>query len=157
MPLGWVFGCPALGYVADRLGRRKPVLLSGIAVMALSLAAIVFLPPLTFPPYVLGFTLGFASGAAMIPYTIIKEVNPDEAKGSATGAINFIVFVMSAIASPLFGHLLQALSGGKPLDELVFSQGFSIGLLCVALAGVLAFLLPETGTRASGKSGQAVR
>ena len=25
----------------------------------------------------------------MIPYTIIKEVNPDEVKGSATGAINF--------------------------------------------------------------------
>ncbi|WP_099348515.1 MFS transporter [Acetobacter aceti] len=157
VPLGWVFGCPVLGYVADRLGRRKPVLLSGIAVMALSIAAIVFLPPLTFPPYVLGFTLGFASGAAMIPYTIIKEVNPDEVKGSATGAINFIVFVMSAIASPLFGHLLQALSGGKTLNELVFSQAFSIGLLCVALAGAMAFLLPETGTRASEKSGRAVR
>jgi hypothetical protein len=38
---------------------------------------------------VLGFLLGFGSGAAMIPYSIIKEVNPDHAKGSATGAMNF--------------------------------------------------------------------
>jgi len=27
----------------------------------------------------------------MIPYSIIKEVNPDHAKGSATGAMNFLV------------------------------------------------------------------
>jgi CRP/FNR family cyclic AMP-dependent transcriptional regulator len=40
---------------------------------------------------------------AMIPYSIIKEVNPDEVKGSATGAINFLVFVMSAFAAPAFG------------------------------------------------------
>jgi hypothetical protein len=35
---------------------------------------------------VLGFLLGFGSGAAMIPYSIIKEVNPDRAKGSATAS-----------------------------------------------------------------------
>ena len=28
----------------------------------------------------------------MIPYTMIKEGNPDEVKGSATGGINFITF-----------------------------------------------------------------
>ena len=36
----------------------------------------------------------------MIPYSIIKEVNPDDVEGSATGAINFLVFVMSAFAGP---------------------------------------------------------
>ena len=32
--LGWVMGCPALGWLADRLGRRKPVLLLGAGGMA---------------------------------------------------------------------------------------------------------------------------
>jgi hypothetical protein len=36
--------------------------------------------------------LGIGSGAAMIPCTIIKEVNADEVKGSATGAIKFSRF-----------------------------------------------------------------
>jgi FtsP/CotA-like multicopper oxidase with cupredoxin domain len=29
--IGWVFGCPILGYLADRIGRRKPVVLGGAA------------------------------------------------------------------------------------------------------------------------------
>ncbi len=32
---GWVIGAPLLGYIADRIGRRKPVLLGGIVVIAL--------------------------------------------------------------------------------------------------------------------------
>ena len=50
----------------------------------------------------------------MIPYTMIKEVNPDEVKGSATGAMNFLVFVMSAFGAPAAGWLLQKLAGGGP-------------------------------------------
>jgi hypothetical protein len=43
------------------------------------------------------FVFGVASGAAMVPYSVIKEINPDEVKGSATGAMNLIVFAISAV------------------------------------------------------------
>jgi hypothetical protein len=48
----------------------------------------------------------------MIPYTIIKEVNADEVKGSATGAINFLVFTLSALMAPVYGVLVQVSNGG---------------------------------------------
>lgn len=147
VPVGWMFGCPALGYLTDKIGRRKPVLLGGIIVMALTVAAIIYLPGNTFPPYVLALLLGFSSGAAMIPYTIIKEVNADDVKGSATGAINFLVFVMSAIVSPLFAAFLQHLGHGRPLNGADFTEGFSFGLAGIVLAGVLTFLLRETGQK----------
>ncbi len=148
VPLGWVFGAPILGYIADRMGRRKPVLIaSGFAMLALA-AAILYLPPEILPPYTGGFLFGFASGAAMIPYAIIKEVNPDGVKGSATGAMNFLVFTLSAVAAPLAGWVLQKISGGAPLDLQDFQQWGLLGLAGIAVGIVLAFFLRETGSAA---------
>jgi MFS family permease len=146
VPLGWVIGCPVLGYIADRMGLRKPLLMAGMAVMLLATLAIRYLPANSFPPYLLGFVLGFGSGAAMIPYTIIKEVNPDEVKGSATGAINFIVFVMSAFAAPAYGWLLQKLAGGNTLTLDVFVKGGLVGIVSIVVAIFLALFIRETGT-----------
>ena len=42
VPLGWVIGCPLLGWLADQIGRRKPVLIGGAAAMLLSAAGIAF-------------------------------------------------------------------------------------------------------------------
>lgn len=148
VPLGWVVGCPVLGYVADHFGRRKPALLAGIVIMLASGLALLYLPPDSVPPYLLGFAMGFGSGAAMIPYSIIKEVNPDEVKGSATGAINFLVFVMSALAAPAFGWLLQHLAAGGALTLGVFVTGGSAGIAAIVVAAVLALFLEETGSAA---------
>ena len=147
VPLGWVIGCPLLGYVADRIGRRKPVLVGGALLMLVAAGAFVYLPGVV-PPYVLGLLLGIGSGAAMIPYTMIKEVNPDEVKGSATGAINFLVFTLSALVAPLYGLLLRSLSGDGRLTLGVFQQASGVGLVGIVLAIVLALFIRETGAAA---------
>ena len=144
--LGWVFGCPIIGYIADRIGRRKPVILAGAALMLLAMLAIAYLPPETLPPYLLAFLLGFGSGAAMIPYSIIKEVNPDYAKGSATGAMNFIVFVMSALVAPALGWWLQKLAGGGHLTLDVFIKANTVYVIAIVLAAILTLFLKETGS-----------
>jgi len=145
VPLGWVVGAPLLGYVADRIGRRKPVLIGGALLMLVTALAILYLPPATFPPYLLGFALGFGSGAAMIPYSSIKEVNPDGVKGSATGAINFIVFVISALVAPGYGWLFMKLSAGVPMTLKVFEEGGAVGIAAIVIAIILAFFIRETG------------
>jgi MFS family permease len=145
IPLGWVIGAPVLGYIADHFGRRKPALFAGMAIMLVTALAILFLPPNSLPPYLPGFLFGFGSGAAMIPYSIIKEVNPDEVKGSATGAMNFIVFVMSAFGAPAAGWLLQKLASGGALTLVTFEEGGSAGIAAIILAAILALFLKETG------------
>jgi MFS family permease len=144
--IGWVFGCPILGYVADRIGRRKPVIFAGSALMLLAALAIYYLPPETFPPYVLAFLLGFGSGAAMIPYSTVKEVNPDHAKGSATGAMNFMVFVLSALLAPAYGWWLQKLANGGPLTEDVFAKAGSVFVAAIVIALIATVFLRETGS-----------
>jgi MFS family permease len=119
--------------------------MAGMALMLASAAAILYLPANTLPPYLLGLLLGVGSGAAMIPYTVIKEVNPDNVKGSATGAINFLVFVMSAFAAPAFGWFLQKLAGGDALTLDVFAKGGSVGIAAIIIAAILALFIKETG------------
>ena len=145
VPLGWVVGAPLLGYVSDHIGRRRPVLVGGAVLMLATALAILYLPPNTLPSYVLGFVLGFGSGAAMIPYSSIKEANPDEVKGSATGAINFLVFMISALVAPGYGWLLTRLSAGAPMTLEVFQKGGATGIAAIVAAIILAFFIRETG------------
>ncbi|WP_345955418.1 MFS transporter [Mucilaginibacter sp. PAMB04168] len=146
VPLGWVLGCPLLGWLADFAGRRKPVIIGGGLLMIVSILQLLFLPHLM-PAYISMFVMGTGSGAAMIPYTIIKEVNPDEVKGSATGAINFITFGVTALLGPLFNRLF-----GKTLSTTTnHAQHFtSTGLFLIAgiaVAIIISLFLRETGQR----------
>ena len=150
VPLGWVIGCPFLGYIADRMGRRKPVLIGGSVLMLAATASLIYLPGV-FPPYLLGLLLGIGSGAAMIPYSIIKEVNPDDVKGSATGAINFLVFTLSAVLAPAYGWLLNELAGGGKLTLAVFQNAGSFGVAGIVTAIVLAAFLRETGKKGAAQ------
>src|SRR5262247_3104284 len=33
VPLGWIIGCPAMGMISDKLGRRKPVIVGGATLL----------------------------------------------------------------------------------------------------------------------------
>jgi MFS family permease len=146
VPLGWIIGCPLLGLLSDRLGRRKPVIIAGAVVLLACLAWILYGPADVFPPYVVGIVAGCASGVAMLPYTVIKEANPPELGGTATGVINFLNFTFSALLGPVFAWILTSVSGGAARMSLEHYQtAFEPLLYGVGLAIVLTLLLKETG------------
>ena len=146
VPLGWIIGCPLLGFLSDRLGRRRPVIIGGACVLLVCLVWILYGEPGVFPPYVLGIVAGVASGAAMLPYTVIKEANPPEMSGTATGVVNFLNFTFSALLGPVFGWVLMSVSGGATTMRLEHYQtAFEPLLYGVALAIVLTVILKETG------------
>ncbi|MFL6285683.1 MAG: MFS transporter [Pyrinomonadaceae bacterium] len=146
VPFGWIIGCPLLGFISDRLGRRKPVIIGSACLLLVCMAWILYGPVGVFPPYVLGLVTGIASGAAMLPYTVIKEANPPQYGGTATGVINFLNFTFSALLGPAFAGVLQRASSGAARLELGnFQTAFAPMLYGVALAILLALLLKETG------------
>ena len=143
---GWIIGCPLLGFISDRLGRRKPVIAGGAVILLVCLVWILYGVPGVFPPYVIGLIAGLASGAAMLPYTVIKEANPPEYGGTATGVVNFLNFTFSALLGPVFGWVLQSVSGGAARMQLEHYQStFTPLLYGVAIAIILTLLLKETG------------
>jgi MFS family permease len=146
VPFGWMIGCPLLGFVSDKLGRRKPVILGGSVVMLGVLAWILFGDPAILRGHVVGILLGVASGAAMLPYSVIKEANPPQLGGSATGVINFINFTFSALLGPVFGARLVEAPGDDDTTTLAHYQAsFQPLLYGIVLAIVLTCFLRETG------------
>ena len=146
VPFGWIIGCPLLGFLSDRIGRRKPVIIGSGLVLFACLAWILYGKAGVFPPYVLGLVAGIASGAAMLPYTVIKEANPPEFGGTAAGVVNFLNFTFSALLGPVFAWVLQSVSGGAPRMELQdYQSAFTPLLYGVAIAILLTFVLKETG------------
>ncbi len=148
VPFGWIIGCPLLGWISDRLGRRKPVIIGATLVLLLCLAFILFGPVGVLPPYALGLVTGIASGSAMINYTVIKEANRPELSGTATGVINFINFSMTALFGPVFAQMLVTASAGGERELGHYQDTFQPLLYGVVLAILLAFLLRETGPKA---------
>jgi MFS family permease len=152
VPLGWIIGCPLLGLISDAIGRRKPVIITSAAVLFCCLAWILFGVPGFMPPYVVGLVAGLASGAAMLPYTVIKEANPPQFSGTATGVVNFLNFTFSALLGPVFGWILMNASGGlSPMSLAHYQTAFEPLLYGVGLAIVLTLLLKETGTAARSR------
>ena len=149
VPFGWIIGCPLLGAMSDRIGRRKPVVAGGAAVLLGCLAWILFGPSELLPPYVLGLVAGIASGAAMLPYTIIKEANPPDVSGTATGVVNFLNFTFSALLGPVFaGRLIEASGGASTMALAHYQAAFLPLIYGVALAIVLTLFMKETGPAA---------
>jgi MFS family permease len=146
-PLGWVVGCPLLGWLSDRVGRRKPVIIGSAAIMILAAAQIAF-RAIPIPLKIGMFIFGIASGAAMIPYSVIKEVNPDNVKGSATGAVNFLVFGITAFMGPIFANHVGKGIGIGPNLTSHFQKGVVFWIPCCAAAIIVSFFLRETGRAA---------
>jgi MFS family permease len=144
VPLGWVFGCPLLGWLSDRIGRRKPVITGSAVFMILAAAQIAF-KPIPMPVHVAMFLFGVASGAAMIPYSVIKEVNPDSVKGSAAGGINFLVFGITAFLGPIYAKHVGRGIGTSMNLHLHFQNGAIFWMVCCAAAIVVSLFLRETG------------
>jgi MFS family permease len=121
------------------------------AIMILAAAQVAF-EPLPISVKVAMFIFGVASGAAMIPYSIIKEVNPDSVKGSATGGINFLVFGITALIGPIYAEHVGEGVGIEPHLTSNFQQGGLFWIGCCAAAIVVSFFLRETGRAAQPQS-----
>ncbi|WP_405572641.1 MFS transporter [Winogradskyella sp. Asnod2-B02-A] len=155
VPIGWVIGCPLLGFISDKIGRRKPVLIGGALIMlaAAIIAVYVQADGSVIIRYAVALILGIASGAAMIPFSMIKEANPPEVKGTAAGSMNFIVFGISGVMSPFVARLM----GPTPDKSLTLHQ-FQDALLPliggIIVAIILSFLIRETGHFKKNKENQ---
>jgi MFS family permease len=106
--IGWGVAAPLIGWVSDKMARRRRPLIAGGAILTLSTAAIIYLPGLPLAAAALLLFIAGAAGSSMIlAYAVVKEHNDPEASGAAYGLVNTAVVGSGALFQPLIGWLLD--------------------------------------------------
>ncbi len=155
--LGYAIGAMLLGSLSDRLGRRKPLLVTGSLLHALGwLVWLSGIPLSSTASYALCTAMGLATASFTLTWACAKEVNPPLLSGMATSVVNVGVFLGPAILMPLTGWVMDQswqASQGALLNgvRLYSASDFHDGLLLMcsaAVAGCIAtWWVRETGCR----------
>lgn len=106
--LGFTIGAPLMGYISDKLHRRKLPMQVGAVGAALVMMVLLYVPGLhSISISILLFLLGLLYSAQAIVFAVGREVSPKEAGGTAIAMTNMIVMVGAMFSQPLVGRLLD--------------------------------------------------
>jgi MFS family permease len=145
--VGWGLGAPLIGWLSDRMGRRRAPLLAGLALQTLALAALVYLPGLSVAAVAsLCFLVGFLGSAQIVCFALVKENHPAHLSGTGIGFVNGMVTGAGALFQPLVGLLLdlawtgETALGARVYDTAAYRTAFGSLIACcvVGLACLLA-------------------
>ncbi|WP_296248877.1 MFS transporter [Pseudomonas sp. UBA4194] len=132
-------GCVASGFLVDRLGRRKNIILFALC-CTLTVQAYLFLPLTNSQMLFLGFPLGFfAAGIPASLGSFFNELYPADVRGAGVGFCYNFGRVLSAVFPFMVGHMSESMSLGSAIG---IDAGIAYGVAVIA-----ALALPETRGR----------
>jgi MFS family permease len=144
--VGWGVGAPLFGWLSDQIGRRRPVMMVGLLLETVSLAALVYMVGLaTTTLAVLCFLTGFFGSTQIVCFALARENHPSRLSATGIGFVNGMVTGAGALFQPLMGSLLdlawkgEMVQGARVYDLAAYYLAFSSLLLC-GLAGLICLL-----------------
>ncbi|MCJ2180502.1 MFS transporter [Novosphingobium album (ex Hu et al. 2023)] len=132
MALGSVFG----GWLSDRLGHRKYLVLGGAVLTALAYLAVLYLPLPAFTEGAVLLAGGFFGGFQMLTFAMAKEGMANDVAGTTVAFVNMIGIAGALVFQPLVGFLADATGGN-------FTLALATMPACVALAALIVLFVPE--------------
>ena len=153
----FAIGAFKVGWISDRIGRRRPVIIAGTALSCLAWLALILLPWGPGWSGLLIFTvLGLTAGGNVVVYAAAKEVLPARVAGMAIALVNTGLFLGAAVMQPAFGWVLDltwdgALREGVRLyGRADYLNGLWLSFGCALIALVAAPRMRETRCQQQG-------
>lgn len=156
--LGMIIGSPIVGWISDKLERRKMPMIVGTIASLTVVLAIMYLPHLSFNALkILFFIMGFAISSQIIGYPLVAESNPSILTGTAEGLASVLI-MSGGFLIPVFPMLLNLhwnhlMKNGVPQYSLHdYHLAFLIMPVAFLIALIAAFAARETNCRAYEES-----
>lgn len=150
--LGIGIGSPLLGWVSDRCNSRRLALVISSLLGLIATIVLLYLPNVSIHwMYVVLFILGFGAGGQTVSFAVVKDNNPPELVGTASGFNNLSVLLGGAIFQPLVGVILHhsdewLMINGIPVYTIQSYNNALLVMPCCYLASLIValFLLKES-------------
>lgn len=149
--LSMAVGTLLLGWISDRLGRRKPVMLASALLYLLAWVVLLWLPwQPGWSALALFALLGVCGSGFVLSYACAKEVCAPALSGMAISVVNTGLFLGAALMQPLFGWVLDRGWDGSILDGVRlysagdYQQAMGLMLVFAVIAVLGALRITET-------------
>jgi len=132
-----------LGWLSDRIGRRKPVAIFSAALYLMAWLLLIYLPWQPGAVAMLLFVLlGAMGGGFVVTYACAKEVAAPALSGMAISVVNTGLFLGAAIMQPLFGWVLDLSWEGETVAgvNIYSAAGYQSAMLLMAGFAVIALI-----------------
>jgi MFS family permease len=149
--IGFAIGAPLLGWLSDRIERRKPPMYFGTIGSLVTMCVMIYGPALS--PLLAGllfFGFGFFCSGFLPVFSVAREVNPPETSATTLGFINTLNTSGGMIVQPLIGYLLDLnwhgeMQGGvRFYDTADYHIALSILPIAIILSLIVLFFVRET-------------
>lgn len=148
--IGWGISGPISGWLSDRMGKRKPIMIISALCGIVLTSLFVFLPNLSqTSAYLIFFVFGLTNTGVAIAYAVSTEIHERKVVGTSIAFTNMISIFVGASFQPLVGRLVDAVAGPRAyhVESLLltdFQAGLKLLPICSLIALILAFTVKET-------------
>lgn len=159
--LGFTVGAPFMGYISDKIKRRKLPMTIGAIGASILVAMLLYMPGMNdLAIDITLFLLGICYSVQCLVFVVGRELSPKNAAGTAMALINMLVMLGALVLQPLVGLLLDfsfsthmskvdidahAVSN---LQKLYTGYDFELALTVIPLgilaAAILTYFIRET-------------
>jgi len=147
----WAVASPICGALSDRIGRRKPIYMTGCFVTTIGWTVMIYATVLPLAAFVAVAALtSLASGAVVLGFAYGKESVPIQFLGTISGTVNIGNMIGPMLLQPGIGRILDQKWSGQLANGLrvygvdAFQAAFLLMVAWLVLACVLISLTRET-------------
>jgi MFS family permease len=137
--VGWAIGAPFAGWLSDRIGARRPVMIAGASINVITYLIVIQFPSLPLTAITALYLIhGIGAAAMVLGFACAREHNPPQMSSTAMGIVNVAVIGSGAVFQPLVGLLLDLQWTGELVSGVrVYSaEAYRIALSAISVAGV---------------------